>query len=651
MKIVIIGGGIAGLSLGLLLRKTSHEVVVCERSVGLESKGHAFLMSADGFSILSPLMKEAGRDLEKQQIELFNLKRPDGEEVIKIQLDGWYCMKRVDLVKFLYSFYDHQHLKEGRVFSHFVYEGKTAVAAVFKNGDVEYGDLFIGADGSNSRVREEIFGKTEFTPVEVKEIVGVAKRPANFDHQQLTFRKIQSKKEGLAFGYIPASGNELVWFMQYDTRLAQEYDHLSTECLRSFCNKMMRDFPEEVRTVLNENDFSSTYIWNTRDFNVPDTFHKENIVLMGDAAHLALPFTSAGTTNALLDAQILATELNDCEDLELAFQSYYQQRAPKVKAHLEQGRELKKLFLDPIQNSERGFILPLVSDKDRIKKQPSRKPLKVLYFTDPVCSTCWVIQPLMRKLTLEYDAYLDIEYRMGGLLPSWANYNGRVIKTPADAAKHWEEVSASHEIPIDGDIWLEDPLHSSFPPSIAFKAAQLQDNDKAISFLRRLREMVFVEKMNITKWKMIERAALTSGLDSALLLKQIQGKGLELFLDDLKLAEQLSINIFPTLLFDNGKSETYSLQGFQPYSKFEETIHRLLPGVSKSNQSYHSEELFALFNNMTENEFIFLSNRDIQESRKILEIMYRENKIRKVENKNGFVWVANTGNQNRGQYI
>jgi hypothetical protein len=28
-----------------------------------------------------------------------------------------------------------------------------------------------------------------------------------------------------------------------------------------------------------------------------------------------------------------------------------------------------------------------------------------------------------------------------------------------------------HKTPLDGDIWIEDPLHSSYPPSIAFKAA------------------------------------------------------------------------------------------------------------------------------------------------------------------------------------
>jgi 2-polyprenyl-6-methoxyphenol hydroxylase-like FAD-dependent oxidoreductase len=67
---------------------------------------------------------------------------------------------------------------------------------------------------------------------------------------------------------------------------------------------MLTDFPDEVRDVLDANDFSTSYIWKTRDFDTLPTFHKENVVLIGDAAH-PVPFTSAGTTNALLDAKTL----------------------------------------------------------------------------------------------------------------------------------------------------------------------------------------------------------------------------------------------------------------------------------------------------------------------------------------------------------
>src|SRR5690554_5154683 len=104
----------------------------------------------------------------------------------------------------------------------------------------------------------------------------------------------------------------------------------------------------------------------------------------------------------------------------------------------------------------------------------TEKSIKLVYFTDPICSSCWGIEPQLRKLKLEYGEHIDIEYRMGGLLPDWS-YNSGGIGKPSDVASHWDEVSVHYDMPIDGDLWLEDPLDSSYPPSIAYKAAQMQD--------------------------------------------------------------------------------------------------------------------------------------------------------------------------------
>lgn len=141
------------------------------------------------------------------------------------------------------------------------------------------------------------------------------------------------------------------------------------------------------------------------------------------------------------------------------------------------------------------------------------KTIKLVYFTDPICSSCWGIEPQLRKLKLEYGQHIEIEYRMGGLLPDWSYNNGGISK-PSDVAHHWDEVSLYYDMPIDGDVWLEDPLSSSYPPSIAFKAAQLQSEEKALLFMRAIREMVFLKKKNIAKWESLEQAAISVGLNA-----------------------------------------------------------------------------------------------------------------------------------------
>jgi len=234
---------------------------------------------------------------------------------------------------------------------------------------------------------------------------------------------------------------------------------------------------------------------------------------------------------------------------------------------------------------------------------------------------------------------VDIEYRMGGLLPSWENYNKGIIKKPSDAAKHWEEVSLSHEMPMDGDVWLEDPLSSSYPPSIAFKAAQVQHTERAILFLRRIKEMVFLEKKNIIKWRFLEKAALDSGLDSARLLRDMEGKGRELFEQDLKMANELNVKVFPTLFFSNCSDKKFMLKGYQPYEKIEEIIYKLIPSAKKDYINTDPKSLFAHFTTMTDKEFAFLSNISKEKANNILEELYKNGDIEKYESKNGVIWI------------
>ena len=383
MKVVIIGGGIAGLTLANFLIGDQFEVVVNERSIGSPGGGHAFLMHSDGLSVLQELAegKDAGLPaqpgvtfqaaeaanpsdmLPGQLVEQFSLRRPDGKEVQHLPLDNWRCIKRTELTQYLYAKLPDTAIRNNRRFTHFIYEEERIVAAGFENGEVEYGDLFIGADGGFSRVREAVWGPTAFVSGRVKEVVGIASNRELAEKYRGTFNKFQRDDSGLAFGMIPSSGDELVWFMQYDPEIADLSSETQPE-LEAFCRRMMANFPALVTDILDSNDFSTSYIWKTRDFEVLSAFSHNNVVLIGDAAHLALPFTSAGTTNAMIDARLLAANMKQMNYPD-AFQSYYEQRSKEVAAHLKLGRALRDVFLMPSTFTETPFQIPLIADKLR----------------------------------------------------------------------------------------------------------------------------------------------------------------------------------------------------------------------------------------------------------------------------------------------
>lgn len=179
----------------------------------------------------------------------------------------------------------------------------------------------------------------------------------------------------------------------------------------------------------------------------------------------------------------------------------------------------------------------------KVGKSTSDKTIRMIYYTDPICSSCWGIEPQLRKLKLEYGKVIEIEYRMGGLLPDWS-YNSGGISKPSDVARHWDEASIFYDMPIDGAVWLEDPLTSSYPPSIAFKAAQLQSEEKALSFLREIKEMVFLQKKNISKWEHLEFAAKRVGLNMEQFKEDFEGKAKLLFQQDFGMKCFVAISVF-----------------------------------------------------------------------------------------------------------
>ncbi len=269
---------------------------------------------------------------------------------------------------------------------------------------------------------------------------------------------------------------------------------------------------------------------------------------------------------------------------------------------------------------------------------PASKPITLLYFTDPICSSCWGAEPQLRRLKLAYGDAIDIQYHMGGLLPSWEGFNGGGITKPADVAVHWDEVSPHYRMPIIGDVWLEDPLSSSFPPSIAFKAAGLQDKGKSLLFLRRLRELVLVEKKNITKWPVIAEAALFAGLDTVRLHADFQGAAPAHFQADLTLARSLGVRGFPTFLFSSATGARQLVYGARPYAQFEAAVKALRPDAVAAPLPSAVEELFGVHASWCAEEVAVVLDIPHAQAEAQLKAAEDKGKLTAVHTRNGSVW-------------
>lgn len=271
--------------------------------------------------------------------------------------------------------------------------------------------------------------------------------------------------------------------------------------------------------------------------------------------------------------------------------------------------------------------------------ETKEKPIHIVYFTDPICSACWGIEGELRKMKLEYGDDFTIEYRMGGLLPAFTkDYNAGGITSPTDVAHHWDEASDYYQMPIDGNIWLEDPLSSSYPPSMAFKVAELQDKDKAVVFLRIMREMLFLQKKNISKWEVIEVAGNQAGLDVILLKKDYEEKGSQLLQEDLDLSRKMRVRGFPTLYFFNKDGLQDIVYGARSYDDFRRAIKKTNNESQAKVYPKNVSDLADQFGSLTIKELVVLGDINTKDAENDLLDLENKGKLTRITSRKGNLW-------------
>jgi len=235
-------------------------------------------------------------------------------------------------------------------FERFDWEGETARAVCFRNGDAHEADAFIAADGVRSGCRLSLGLGAMTTPGRVREIVAHVRRPVLAERLGHRFLKVVDPAGGLAVGLVPLGDDRLIWFVQFDS---QRFDTPAPAEIGAFLGEHFRDFPLMVRQALASADPDRVHLWRTVDEEPARHWSVGNVALAGDAAHPLLPFTSQGVNTALEDAVLLSDMLRRCGDrgeLPALFRAYEQERRPSLLSCVASGRQLARSFVQPAQS-------------------------------------------------------------------------------------------------------------------------------------------------------------------------------------------------------------------------------------------------------------------------------------------------------------
>ncbi|PIC80926.1 dithiol-disulfide isomerase [Sporosarcina sp. P18a] len=211
----------------------------------------------------------------------------------------------------------------------------------------------------------------------------------------------------------------------------------------------------------------------------------------------------------------------------------------------------------------------------------SAKKINLYYVTDPICSHCWAIEPVLRRFVEQYGSYFNMHTVMGGLLEKW--HDGPIdpangIYKPADVAGHWREVGEHARMPIDGSVMIDDPVQSSYPPSRVFKIIQKNYNDAMASdYLRRTREELFVFNQNISERSVMIEIVNTLGLDGEAIIDEAeQPIGQQLLNGDFALARSLGATGFPSIIMINADNKGVKIVGGRPLETYVDGLKKVL---------------------------------------------------------------------------
>lgn len=270
--------------------------------------------------------------------------------------------------------------------------------------------------------------------------------------------------------------------------------------------------------------------------------------------------------------------------------------------------------------------------------QCGTKPLEIYMFVDPLCPECWALEPILKKLKIEYGQYFTFKHVLSGRL---ATLNKGKRKTYESLAHTWERTASRSGMSCDGTLWLENPISTPYAVSIAIKAAELQGRKLGMRFLRKLQELLFLKKQNVSNVSVLMECARNAGLDVKEFLNDLHSESAaKAFQCDLKITVEMGVDTIPTLVFfnENIEDEGIKITGYYPYSVYVRIIHEMLGEEVDPVPPPPLEVFLDTFKFVASKEISVVYNMPINEVEREMKKLLLKQKVEHVRVKYGSFW-------------
>lgn len=339
LRVLIIGAGIAGATLGALLRRRGEPAAIIERSDGEEDSGYMLGLMPLGGRVLNGLGLVQGYEAGSLPVRFYVLHDRHGREIRRYPLaplvdrfGSWRGIERGVLLRMLRLV--AEPIEYGTVVEA-IDESNDGVTTTFHDGSRASFDLIVGADGIHSATRGLILAPEEVEDFDTGWggfVVWSTLDPQEAD----TYRELWSA--GWGVGIYPVPGKSGIF-------LAGRHQELKDREAQGYADEIGQRLPAGPfrDAVLDRDRETPAFYWKMADCRAR-IWSRRRTLLLGDAAAAFLPTAGVGASAAMDSAAALADELSraDAGHMDYALQLYEKRQRHRVELAQKNSRYLAR---------------------------------------------------------------------------------------------------------------------------------------------------------------------------------------------------------------------------------------------------------------------------------------------------------------------
>ena len=340
MRILIVGGGVAGLTLAALLRQRGEDPTVVEALEEYRTAGYTVTLWPMGNRVLRGLgLTEAFRE-RSAALERTVMRDARGRLLRRVEVGARMAphgeartLERTDLVDLLRSHGGGAPVRMGTTVRQVDQDGEAARVA-FSDGSEEEFDLVVGADGFRSRVRSLVFGEVAPRPTG-SALFWWWQEAGGVPEGEIT----QYAGVGRFFGVYPVKDRVSCVAVLPEDEVSVNGRGAEGEERMALLRGHFHGFGgEPLRPVLESMGGAGRIDQiEVADLRAPE-WRRGRVVLLGDAVATLLPSVGAGAATAMESAAVLNDELSraDARHVSRAL-ALYERRRRKPVTGLQDG--------------------------------------------------------------------------------------------------------------------------------------------------------------------------------------------------------------------------------------------------------------------------------------------------------------------------